>query len=737
LLALVARAGSLATKDELLSEVWAGTFVEEANLSYTVSLLRKALGEEGYIETVPKSGYRFIAPVSVVGAAPAEATLPDSAGGKTRNRSNARWLTALVTPGLLTDSAWMPWKPGFSRSSEPITRGRRWTGLMPWGIAAVALAVAVAVAWRSMDRELPTQVYASIDVPADYVLGDDSQYLALPTRTPMVFTPDGRSLIIQAARAGKPQLFLRPLDSGDARPIAGTDGALVPFVSPDGKWVGFWSAPEIRKVPIEGGSATPVCALAPSTFGPYGAAWGAQDVIVFGDSESRRIMRVPAGGGTPVPVTSPPPIGRRHVAPFFFPDGRRILFSDVSTLTDASDSHLMLQALDGGDARLVIKEAADGRLLPSGQLVFMRLGRLMTAPFDMVRAEVTGDAVVAMGEVMQSGLRVQVGADNTAAGMFAVSSRGTLAVVRGSLIGPPESRLIWVGRDGQSSSAEPLKGVPAGRRGSRRINPDGSRAIVTVGTAMRPELWIADWARDAWTACRDCNSETAIAVWSHDGTRLLLSRNDTLVAHTLDSSAPDEVKVQETGRVLNPSAWRKDGRIVYQSSPDRISWEIKLLEAGSHAGRTVVPLGLGRESEVSPDGRWLAYYAPPQAPRAGEVRAGEVMVQAFPGPGLRTQISAGGGFNPAWSADGRILYYLGVKPESAVFAVEITQPSVLTRGRPRELFHLPGTQACVPSRCYDVSADGQRFLFRETVGRASVTRMDLVLNWTATLPRGR
>ena len=56
LLALVARAGSLATKEELLAEVWAGTFVEEANLSYTVSLLRRALGEEGYIETVPKVG---------------------------------------------------------------------------------------------------------------------------------------------------------------------------------------------------------------------------------------------------------------------------------------------------------------------------------------------------------------------------------------------------------------------------------------------------------------------------------------------------------------------------------------------------------------------------------------------------------------------------------------------------------------------------------------------------------
>jgi DNA-binding winged helix-turn-helix (wHTH) protein/TolB-like protein/Flp pilus assembly protein TadD len=110
LLALVARAGSLATKEELLSEVWAGTFVEEVNLSYTVSLLRKALGEEGYIETVPKSGYRFIAPVSVLSAAAVDTTSPDPTGRKTRKRWKARWPVALVTLGLLGVSAWIAWR---------------------------------------------------------------------------------------------------------------------------------------------------------------------------------------------------------------------------------------------------------------------------------------------------------------------------------------------------------------------------------------------------------------------------------------------------------------------------------------------------------------------------------------------------------------------------------------------------------------------------------------------------
>ena len=250
---------------------------------------------------------------------------------------------------------------------------------------------------------------------------------------------------------------------------------------------------------------------------------------------------------------------------------------------------------------------------------------------------------------------------------------------------------------------------------------------------MVRELWLADWTRDAWTRCGDCNSAD-IGVWSPDGARLLLGRNDTLIAHALDGSAPDEVLVQEVGRRLLPSSWLADGRIVYQSSPGLTNFEIKLLEAGGHTGRVIVPLGIGETPEVSPDGRWLAY-------TTAQPSAGEVVVQAFPGPGSRAQISAGGGHNPAWSADGRTLYYLRSTEAagSAVVAVETIASSWLNAGKPRELFRRPENQRCGNTRCFDVTADGQRFLLRDrtTVRRESVTRMDLVLNWAATLPNGR
>jgi hypothetical protein len=610
----------------------------------------------------------------------------------------------------------------------------RWIRLLPWSVAALALALGGALALRGVARDPSATLYASIDVPADSVLGEDDGLVSLPLHTPMVFTPDGRSLIIQAARAGKPQLFLRSLDRPDARPIAGTDDGRVPFVSPDGKWVGFFASGEIRKVPIEGGEALTICSLN-GRLGPDGAAWGVGDVILFGDDAARRIMRVSAAGGKPVPATAQAPGARRHVTPFFLPDGRRFLFADVSA-TDASDARLMVQDVDGGGARLILSSATDGRLLPGGQLAFMRLGTMMTAPFDLTRAATRGDAVVAMRDVMQSGLRVRAGANNTGAGMFAVSSLGTLAVVRGGVAGGEDARLVWVTRDGRVSSAEPTSGAPAGGRLVPRISPDRSRALVTVITPTRWELWFADWARNVWTPCTDCKSTMAqlAKAWSTDGRHLLLdTAADTLAEHTIDGSESDRVLVREPNRILQAGEWLADGRIVYLSGAGDDSPtapEIKLLDIGATTGHSMVT---GTAPAVSPNGRWLAY-------TTTQTGQSNVVVQAFPGPGPRTQISAGGGRDPAWSADGRTLYYLKALPDAqgtAIFAVDLALTAALSAGAPHELFR-HGGQTCASVRCFDISADG-RFLFRDRgdAKRASVTRMDLVLNWTTTISKGR
>jgi serine/threonine protein kinase/Tol biopolymer transport system component len=615
---------------------------------------------------------------------------------------------------------------------------RRWALASGWVVAVAMLAVVGAAKWRDTSSSsaavLALPVYSSLDVPADSVLGEDDSLVSLPIHTPMVFTPDGRSIIIQAARARKPQLFLRSLDRPDARPIAGTEDARVPFVSPDGKWVGFFAANEIRKVPIDGGEAATICSLAGS-LGPNGATWGTGDVILFASDADRQIMRVSAAGGVATPVTQQASRLRRHVTPYWLPDGKRFLFADISSV-DANDARLMVQDLGGGEPRLVVDSATDGRLLPSGQLAFMRLGTLMIAKFDATRAAIEGVPVVAMRNVMQGGLRVRGGANNTGAGVFAVSSSGALAVVRGGLTGGENTQLIWVTLSGRVTSAEPSSGAPIGGRLVPRISPDHSRAMMTVITSTRWEVWFADWARDIWTVCADCKGDMAFLphAWSPDGRRLMLTTNpETIVAHTIDGSAPDQVLVREPKRVIQPVEWLTDGRLVYLSAAnEEPTSDIMVKDVGAAAGHVIAS---GSGPTVSPDARWLAY-------NSLQTENQNVILQAFPGPGTRTQVSAGGGFDPAWSPDGRALYYLKTVPDSretALMSVDISAKDGVSASAPRELFRRSRIVNCSSIRCYDIvmTANGVRFLMRDESSRQhdTVTRMDLVQNWVSTLPR--
>src|SRR5207247_899173 len=156
-------------------------------------------------------------------------------------------------------------------------------------------------------------------------------------------------------------------------------------------------------------------------------------------------------------------------------------------------------------------------------LAFMRLGTLMTVGFDVARGEVTGSATPAMSGVLQNPLTRLGGRITPGPGMFAVSSLGALAVIRGELENPVGNGLIGVSGDGTSALAEPASGAPVGGRLNKRIAPDGARALVAVQTPTRMEVWLADWTRDVWTLCAECHSDLGIVAWATDGRRVVIS----------------------------------------------------------------------------------------------------------------------------------------------------------------------------------------------------------------------
>src|SRR6266851_4830344 len=137
-------------------------------------------------------------------------------------------------------------------------------------------------------------------------------------------SPDGRKLAFTAALSGDPLLWVRALDSLEAKPLAGTDFASSPFWSPDSRSIGFFTPSKLKTVEIAGG---PTRDIADVVVG-RGGAWSPEGVIIFCPRPIGILHQVAATGGTPQPVTSLD-LARAeaaHVLPQFLPAGHHFLY---------------------------------------------------------------------------------------------------------------------------------------------------------------------------------------------------------------------------------------------------------------------------------------------------------------------------------------------------------------------------------------------------------------------------
>jgi hypothetical protein len=97
------------------------------------------------------------------------------------------------------------------------------------------------------------------------------QLAGLENGPAVAVSPDGTRLAYVAGQGGSQQLYLRAMDGLESKPIPGTDGAVNPFFSPDGQWVGFFAGGKLKKISVSGGAAL---TLGDAT-NPYGANWAA------------------------------------------------------------------------------------------------------------------------------------------------------------------------------------------------------------------------------------------------------------------------------------------------------------------------------------------------------------------------------------------------------------------------------------------------------------------------------
>jgi serine/threonine-protein kinase len=614
-------------------------------------------------------------------------------------------------------------------TTQPPSRSARSTRQRFVALAAgVAIAAAAAVGTWAVVRSRPTvrsqPVQFEIVPPASQPLS-----LSGPDRD-IAISRDGR-LIVYRAGASSVQLMVRAIDQLEPQPIAAGTGALrSPFISPDGRWVGFFAAGALHKVSVSGGSPISLCVVRGGAL--RGASWGANDTIVFASTDpTTGLMRVSAGGGEATVLTKPD-LAREgdHVAPSFLPDGRAVLFTILSH-DSAAANQIALLDLDSGEQKTLIRGGsqaeyvapASGRI---GYLVYGVAGTLRAVRFDPTRREVLGDPVPALERVLTAAAS---GSAN-----YSVAGNGTLVYVPGTSTGVANAQtrpLVWVDRQGRE---EPV-GAPSRAYVAARLSPDGTRIALDI-RGEESDIWIWDIARRTPMRLTFDAGVDQYPLWTPDSRRIIFSssRSGTpnLYWQLADGTGTPE-RLTTSPNLQTPSAITRDGmQVVFMEPSPKTLLDLMVLSLGPP--REAKPLVTTPFSEgnaaISPDGRWIAY-------QSNESGLDQVFVRPFPDVDKgRWQVSNMTGSRPVWAMNGRELYYL--EGNNAMVAVPIqTAGSSFSFGNPVRLFE--GRYFAGPAgRLYDVGRDGRFLMIKEFVvtdQNARQAGMVVVLNWAEELER--
>ncbi len=561
---------------------------------------------------------------------------------------------------------------------------------------------------------------------------DGFRSLGQPTQTAMALSSDGRFIVFSAIKENpgtqdKSQIYMQKLDQGAARPIAGTEGGVIPFLSPDNRWIGFFANSKLMKIPIEGGAATALCDL----INPIGASWGTDGKIAFVPDYRSGISRISAEGGKPEILTNPDPSRdeNTHRIPRYLPGGKGILFTNMA---DTLDVHPRVALLDLGTGkwRDLIEEAADARYVNTGHLVFLRNGALMAVPFDPNRLEITGKAVPVYLNISQA-LVTGGTTTNNGAGQFDISASGSLVYVRGGIFTESQNKLVWVDQKG---NAEPITifGAPIAYP---HLSPDGQKIVYRTSGRERL-LWVYDVNRKTRTALTS-EGNANYPIWTPDGKRIVFGWNKTGVENLFwqaaDASSPLE-RLTTSQYYHHPSSISPDGKTLafIESTPGAggLGHHIMLLDLSN---RQIKPLlnskFTERTPEFSPDGRWLIY-------TTNESGRFEIYVQPYPGPGNRQKLTEAGGSDPIWSRNGKQIFY---RYGYQVWVMDVQTSPSFSASKPRMLFENTAYGSITGGivRGWDVTPDGQRFMMVNYESRMlqPITGMIFVPNWSDELKR--
>jgi eukaryotic-like serine/threonine-protein kinase len=594
--------------------------------------------------------------------------------------------------------------------STAVAPARKNRERIAWAIAAVALIAAAALLAAAHFVPAPAPPVAArflIGFPPEATLNTGTFAAPFPT-----VSPDGRYIVFTAVSGGILRLWLRPIGSLAAQPIAGAEGVAPtnsnPFWSADSRFIAFFAGGKLKKVAIGGGPPEILCDAGGDGIS---GTWNQDDVILFENSGS--IHRVAAAGGVSTPVRMPEKSkdGGAYKFPYFLPDGQHFVY-----VAAGSKPEVRVGALDSTDDKSLF--AANSRVVyaPPNHLLFLRDGTLMAQPFDPQKLSLIGD-------VFPIAQQIAFNAGNGGAA-FSASTNGTL-VYRANAAGTT-TELTWFDRSGKNLGIVRAKG----NFQQPRLSPDQSRVVVTHGDTH--DIWLIDLLRGTSSRFTFDPGDDQYPIFSADGKQIAFVSNRGgawgLYTKSADGGGAEELihKVEGSPAYLN--SWSFDGKILlYETvlpATGRDTWALSM--TGERKSYPVVNDKFTQQgSRLSPDGRWILY----SSDESGRV---EIYVQAFPPSGGKWQVSVDGVSAAVgnWRGDGKEIVFQAL--DGKMMAVDVKLDASFEAGIPRPLFQVPGP---IIGNRFAMSSDAQRFLFPLAPQAADPFAITAVLNWASDIKK--
>ena len=527
-------------------------------------------------------------------------------------------------------------------------------------------------------------------------------------------SPDGRSVVFAALKGDVPRLWIRPFEADGPRVLGGTEGAVLPFWSPDSTRIGFFADGKLKTItPATGGIAV-VCD-APDA---RGGTWNAADVIVFAPSNAGALMRVSAQGGDPRPVTTLNSSRKEtaHRFPWFLPDGQHFLF--VSLPRPDNRYGVFIGSIDGGAPKELMAATSAPVYAPPGYLLFERPNGFSAQRFDTRSLELMGEPLLLPDE--------PGGVSAVYSGGRAASASTTGKVVYfGRQV--QNTKMIWV--DAASGRELDTIDAPAGFYGALAISPDGHYAAVVRHDSMNEStIWLLDLQRGGMTKLTNGPGNNSQPLWSPDSSRLAFATNragrSEFYVKAVNSASPETLLFNGGATFKTLYAWSEDGKsIVFGQLDPTTGQDLWILPLDGNKTGTPVPYirtpAAETSASLSPDGRWCAYLST-------DTGRSELWVDSFPTAGRRYRVTTGGALGGAFRRNGHLTY--APMNDRQVYDAVPLAGTEFRLGPARRLLTIPSDMVTI-----DMTLDGSKALMTVPVERNAVTSLTVVDHWTSAL----